>query len=352
MYLDLQSIKTIQLDHTSRCNLGCPQCARMWNQGQELNPKMPITDLTLDDYKILLEPFDNDITLFHCGNYGDALASPTFDETFDYCLEHAKKIRIATNGSLRSTDWWRELANKAKDKLYVIFSIDGLNDTNHLYRVGSNFEKIMENANSFIKAGGEAEWAFIEFQHNYHQIESARQIATDMGFKKFSVKYTARFADNNESQVKTKKGNVVEDKVNHNTEDKQQILKTFTNFDEYVENTTISCKYQKSQTVFVDMRMGLWPCCWMGAPAYFNHVTPQTKSFEHFWNLYGKDFNNMRLHGWNVLNHDFFQNYLDKSWNAQTKDYKRIYTCGRTCGNKFEFSSGHGKNIKKEIINE
>jgi MoaA/NifB/PqqE/SkfB family radical SAM enzyme len=352
MYINLKNIKTIQLDHTSRCNLGCPQCARMWNEGKELNPKMPITDLTLDDYKILLQPFNKDVTLFHCGNYGDALASPTFDETFEYSLEHVKKIRIATNGSLRTPDWWTELAKKGKDKLYVIFSIDGLIDTNHLYRVGSNFKKIMENAHAFIQAGGEAEWAFIEFEHNYHQIESARQIATDMGFKKFSVKYTARFADNNETTIKTKKGNVVKDKVNHNTDDKQKILKTYTNFDEYVNNTTIKCKYQQSQTVFVDMCMGLWPCCWMGAPAYFNHKTAQTKSFEHIWNMYGKDFNNMRIHGWDVLQHDFFQNYLDKSWNAQTDNYKRIYTCGRTCGNKFEFSSGHGKNIKKESINE
>ena len=36
--------------------------------------------------------------------------------------------------------------------------------------------------------------------------------------------------------------------------------------------------------------------------------------------------------------------YLDNSWNAQTDKFKRIYTCGRTCGEKFEFSSGHGKN--------
>src|SRR6056300_74404 len=107
MYLDINDIKKIQIDHTSRCNCMCPQCARVVD-GKTVNPSMPIADLTLDDYKILLEPFeDNKITLFHCGNYGDALVSPTWDETYDYSLTRAKKVRIATNGSMRTPEWWR-----------------------------------------------------------------------------------------------------------------------------------------------------------------------------------------------------------------------------------------------------
>ena len=41
---------------------------------------------------------------------------------------------------------------------------------------------------------------------------------------------------------------------------------------------------------------------------------------------------------------EFFQTYLERSWNNPNDKYKRIYTCGRTCGQKFEFSSGYGKN--------
>lgn len=350
MYLNLSNIKKIQLDHSSRCNLACPQCARIF--GNSINPSMPISDLTLDDYKILLEPFDNDITLFHCGNYGDAISSPTFDETLDYSLSRTKQIRIATNGSLRNPEWWKNLAETSRNKIYVIFSIDGLQDTNHLYRIGSNYKKIIENATAFINAGGIAEWAFIEFEHNYHQIELARKLAKDIGFQKFSVKYTARFADQNSTSVETKKGNVIANKENHNSTDKKLILNNYKNFDEYVNQTDITCKYQVDKTVFVDMEMKLWPCCWLGAPAYFNHENAQTTSIKHLYNLYGNDFNNMRIHGWKILEHDFFKNYLENSWNNQTEMYKRIYTCGRTCGNKFEFSSGHGKNIKKENINE
>lgn len=206
---------------------------------------------------------------------------------------------------MRTTDWWRELAQKGGDKVNVIFSVDGLADTNHLYRVGSNFDKIMENAQAYIDAGGHAEWAFIEFKHNYHQIEEAERIAKEMGFVKFSAKYTARFADQDQKATETRKGNTVEEKENQNTQDKIDIRKKYNTFDEYVENAPITCKYKRDKTVFVDMCMKLWPCCWLGAPEYFHRPTQQTKSFDHLFDLYGKDFNDMRKHGWRFLNTTF-----------------------------------------------
>ena len=93
--------------------------------------------------------------------------------------------------------------------------------------------------------------------------------------------------------------------------------------------------------------MKLWPCTWMGAPAYFGPVNPQRQSFDSIYSLYGEDFNDMRKHGWAVLEHDFFARYLDRSWHNPDEKYKRIYTCGRTCGEEFEFSSGYGKNTKR-----
>ena len=342
-------IRNLQLDHTSRCNLSCPQCARVWDNGKSINPAMPISDLSLDDYKILLEPFENNQLqqILHCGNFGDIIVSPTFDETFDYSLDFTKTIKIETNGSARKTDWWQDLAKRSRNKLTMIFSIDGLKDTNHIYRVGSNFEKITENAQAFINAGGKAVWQFIEFEHNYHQIDEAKQVAKNLGFTDFRVKYTSRFAEQNIKKVETKKGVTVKDKSdNQNQKDMQNVLKTFSSFDEYVEKTDITCKYLADQRLFIDMEMRLWPCCWFGAPKYFAHKNKQTTDFKHFLELYGEDFNDMRKHGWSVLEHEFFQKYLPTSWNNPDSKYKRIFTCGRTCGNKFQFSSGYGDNRK------
>ncbi len=352
MYMSLGDICEVQIDHTGRCNLQCPQCARTSNNWSQL-PENKGLDLSVDDYKIILEPFEeNKLKIFHCGNYGDALASPTFDETFDYSLsKNPRQIVIVTNGSLRSPSWWSELARKGQQKLKVAFSIDGLSDTNAIYRIGSNYEKIMKNVKAFIDAGGRARWDFIEFKHNYHQIEEARKIASAMGFEEFNIKYTARFASQGTTFVNKKNQERVEDlKTNKNQQDHKQIVRTYGSFDEYVEKTNISCKSMKNKNVFIDMHMRLWPCCWFGAPMYFQKVSEQTKSFDHFLNLYGKDFNNLRVHGWKVLEHEFYQTHLESSWNSPTDKYKRIYTCGRTCGDKFEFSSGYGQNRNVKTI--
>ena len=47
---------------------------------------------------------------------------------------------------------------------------------------------------------------------------------------------------------------------------------------------------------------------------YFAHKNKQTTDFKHFLELYGEDFNDMRKHGWSVLEHEFFQN-IPTSWN-------------------------------------
>lgn len=346
MYLAISDITEIQLDHTSRCNLGCPQCARTranWSQV----PAHRGLDLSIEDYQILLEPFgENKIAIFHCGNFGDALASPTFDETFHYSLsKNPRRVTISTNGSLRTPDWWRELALSGGSRLTVTFAIDGLSDTNQIYRVGSNWEKILKNVSAFIEGGGRARWDFIEFEHNYHQIDEARNLAKALGFETFNVKYTARFASLGLQSETNLKGVEIRDRSsNENQKDAAEIESLYSSFDEYVLKTKISCKYQEGKKVFIDMNMKLWPCCWFGAPPYFTTDNKQVESFRHLENIYGADFNDMRKYGWTVLEHEFFQHHLEKSWKQPSDRYKRIYTCGRTCGEKFEFSSGYGKN--------
>ena len=41
---------------------------------------------------------------------------------------------MMTNGGARSKQWWTDLGKLTKGKMRVTFGIDGLEDTNHLYR--------------------------------------------------------------------------------------------------------------------------------------------------------------------------------------------------------------------------
>lgn len=341
MYLNLDEIEEIQIDHTSRCNLACPQCARTDPTGGR-NSNLDLVDLSVEQYKLIFTPFiGKQIRIFHCGNYGDALASPTFDETFNWCLDNGFTTNtIVTNGSLRNTEWW---ANFGKLGAKVVFSVDGLEDTNNIYRVNSNFAKIISNIEAFCNAGGRARWDFILFNHNKHQVEDAKALATRLGVEEFNVKITTRFAK--ESKYTTKIGSkttVIDD--NNNTTKKvfDTIIKDFGDFKKYADTTVISCKYKKSKTIFIDFDTRVWPCCWMGAPSRFLTTDLQKSGIVKLFNEFGDDFNRLDIHGWSgVLSHPWFLHKLEESW---ADSNSRLYTCGRTCGQIFEFSSGYGSN--------
>ena len=75
MYLTYNEIKRVHIEHTSKCNLLCPQCARVVDG--KVNPNMPLDELKLADYKkIFTSDFANQIDrVYWCGNYGDSIAS-------------------------------------------------------------------------------------------------------------------------------------------------------------------------------------------------------------------------------------------------------------------------------------
>ena len=192
-------IKTIHLEMTDACNAACPMCARNINGGED-NPQLPGTELSIDDIKRIFKPeFIAQLErMYMCGNFGDPIAARDTLETFAYFREHNPNMMLSlhTNGSAKRPEWWAELAATIGRKGYVVFSLDGLEDTNHLYRQNTVWSKIMENAQAFINAGGRARWDYIVFAHNEHQVEQAESLATTMGFERFQYKKSARFFSN------------------------------------------------------------------------------------------------------------------------------------------------------------
>lgn len=196
----LSDIKQIHLELTDKCNAGCPMCPRYLDYGSKLNPYLPLDEITLDQFKTWFPRriISNILRVYACGNYGDPIMARDTLEIFKYIRYNSTECGIAmhTNGSARSREWWTELATLMTDNIRTdatIFSIDGLEDTNHLYRRGTDFNKIINNAKIFIDAGGLAKWDFIVFRHNEHQVEDARQIAKELGFIDFNVKKTTRW---------------------------------------------------------------------------------------------------------------------------------------------------------------
>jgi MoaA/NifB/PqqE/SkfB family radical SAM enzyme len=122
--------------------------------------------------------------------------NPETADIYEYVGSHNPncELGIHTNGGGRSKEFWQHLA---KIGVRVCFSIDGLEDTNHLYRRNVEWSKVMDNADAFIKAGGKADWKWLIFKHNEHQVEEARTLADKMGFDQFVTSYSDRWKEYN-----------------------------------------------------------------------------------------------------------------------------------------------------------
>jgi MoaA/NifB/PqqE/SkfB family radical SAM enzyme len=351
-YLAIDNVKSIQIDHTSRCNCMCPQCARV-SEGI-VNPRMPIDELTVEDYKVIFpSTIIKQVELItQCGNYGDIVASNTILDCLEWLRENGSTahINIMTNGSARNMDWWKRLASIIGLNGRVTFSIDGLEDTNHLYRVGAIWNKVIENANTYIENGGRARWDYLIFDHNQHQVEEAEKLAREIGFESFYVKNTSRFINDKNyltgkvSEEETLKQPTDEKYRSTSSEKFVNIIDKHNTWENYINETTIDCKFQKQSALFVDFQARLWPCTWVAAPIHFAKIDNiQTKQIHSLMEHYGTTFNSLRHHTLeDVLTHEWFASNLVSSWETDEK----LMTCGRTCGTDYEFSSRAPANSK------
>ena len=193
---EYQEIKTIHLEITQNCQASCPMCDRNQNGGA-LNPHIDLSELKLDDCKRIFEPnFIKQLkTMYMCGNLGDPIIARDTLGIFKYFREHNPNrwLSMNTNAGARDEAWWQELAGTFGNLGSVIFSVDGLSDTNHLYRQGVVWDNVERSIRSFIAAGGRARWDFLIFEHNQHQVEQAEALSKEWGFEKFVAKKTGRF---------------------------------------------------------------------------------------------------------------------------------------------------------------
>ena len=335
-------LKALHIELTSRCQAKCPMCARNYHSGQE-NPNLPLDEISIEDF-IQIVDVNTLIQLEHiyfCGNYGDPIISNDLIPIIEYCKSKNKNIKLSihTNGSARSASWWKKLARALPDNHCVHFALDGLEDTHHLYRIGTDFNKIIENAKTFIKSGGKAEWVFLSFKHNEHQIEIARELAKNLGFIKFSNKATSRFLEKPWLDVIDQNGDVLY-KLESPTEHKMTFIhpEIVKSYKKVVESAVINCKIIQDKSLYIDAFKNLWPCCWIGAlPYLYSNSTDLIHTYQTDQSAVINELVDS-IGGYDAidLKKRPLQEILEnKQWANIWKEYwsqKKLATCAKTCG--------------------
>jgi len=355
MAFEYSRIKTVHLEITSRCNASCPQCGRNV-LGTWVNPSLPITELTLDDCKkIFTKEFLLSLNrIYMCGNFGDPIAAQDTLDVMKYFREMNPNITLGmnTNGSAKNPEWWGELGKLLSKKGdSVRFGIDGLDDTNHLYRQGCRFDVIMRNVESFIQSGGRAIWDYIVFKHNEHQVDDARTLAAEMGFIHFQVKKTGRFFSNNQlkgkdsQDVMGKDGtvkHVLEKPIdpqyqNNALQQEQSLIAKHGSLQNYLDNTPITCKTDTEGSIYISAEGLVFPCCWTANQLYVWYLEPKSsplwKIIEH---VGGKDaINGIMVSVEKILAGPMF-NYIESTWSKPSCAAGKLKVCAKTCGKDFD----------------
>ena len=381
-------VTQVHWEPTDKCNSGCAMCPRYDSQGFELST-LENVEWTLESFKkAWTVDFIKDLNkVLACGNFGDPCACKEFVDMYEYMREINPNIELAcnTNGSLRTQDWWARLGKvitQRPDRTggYCTFSIDGLEDANHLYRRGTVWKNIMRNAEAFIAAGGEAHWDFIVFEHNEHQVDEARDLAIKMGFKNFNVKRTTRWNQYKNGQGAYPviwKGKYLydlkqpkEEKFKHNFEDatyfQQSKYQSF-NFHDFqqaegkinkdmrfvngkyqsivLHELKIACRaiknareYQPANEIFISAGGHVAPCCFLGSEPFkdYNGVHAD-KNYVDLIKMQGglTELNMHKNNIYDILQLDIFQKWIPDTWKEDGNRSMRPLKCGQCCGVEF-----------------
>ena len=250
--LAYDKILWLHAEITTKCNAHCPACARN-NNGFGLREGLVLLDLSPIRFKEILDMLPNLQTVQLCGTYGDPISAKYIDQIINLIVHRKLELRIHTNGSLKTKNWWQKLAKKLEYTTHsVIFGIDGLEKVHEIYRQGTNFNKIIENAKSFISAGGNAEWQFLLFEHNKHQVKDCIRLSQQLGFKKFIPRNSIR---------------IPAPAYNYKT-GKPYEIKAENSFYEKLNNdtkivTSEDCMHLNLQSIYINANGLITPCCYL-----------------------------------------------------------------------------------------
>jgi MoaA/NifB/PqqE/SkfB family radical SAM enzyme len=357
LQFDFDKIDEYQIEITSYCNAACPQCPRN-NLGTGINPYMPLVHLSR---AVINQAFDQELCqrlrqVFFCGSYGDPIMHPDFlDILRDFRSKSPQLwLYIHTNGGAHEPEYWTEIARIMNGYGQIDFGIDGLADTLHLYRKNVKYSKVINNAQAFITAGGRAQWNFIVFQHNEHQVDQVQQLGRDLGFHNVLIRKTGRFLNHTTMNEMNSWPVAGEDYVleppsneqyrNRSMQYLPDLKQQYRNIKEYFDTTPIQCDALTGNKVAVNAEGMVLPC------NFFNHnlydarfrdgslpgahplsMVNGKNQVHEFLERYGLD--NLNIHHRTlpeIFANDFWQDLV-----ASFNDSNRLFECAMTCGKKF-----------------
>jgi MoaA/NifB/PqqE/SkfB family radical SAM enzyme len=321
-----KEIDTVEFDLNTVCNSYCPPCHRYTVQDGELfhNPYVKLgVNLELD---VIERVFENSRITDDCfvdlvGLVGEPIAHPKFMEIVDIIYKHRPNaaINLHTNGGLRTEKMFYDLGKKFNKHSWIKFSLDGLEDTNGIYRIGVDYNKVVANMRAFIDGGGRAIWKFVTFKWNEHQVEQAEALSKEYGCYKFQQDWDVNDQDIDIFMAAAQK------KINKKTASR------VADFIEVPENRSrkIKDKCFSYKKIYVNAHGYVIPCCMFNGSFTYESMRKQTLNF----------IKEDRGEYWNSLYHNDLESIMSDTWWQKLKDSFESGPCDicvSACGVKLD----------------
>ena len=328
--LKLSEVRQVQIELTTRCNARCPMCVRNY-RGLEFNSGYPVTELTLDNIKQLLPvSFLKQLTkgVSFNGNLGDFGLARDAQEIVHYLADLEVPVYINSNGSMRTPEWW---AGLARPGVRIGFALDGMADTHSLYRLDTDWNRVIENATAFIRAGGHAVWRFIPFDHNSHQQADCEKLSKELGFARFENIDGGR----NRGPAFTRTGDFTHHigrPYDPGTPDIKPLLHSHLTWfdpatvkiDKDRQPLNMICHHKRAEEIYIAADGTVYPCCYLGFyPGSMSHPgNKQLLPLIHENNLFEYDLEHCI--GWFEA--------VEETWKKDSIADGRLYGCVNNCG--------------------
>lgn len=365
-------VKRLHIELSSRCNASCPACSRNYAGGPVVQD-LELTDLSLSDITrmVPVEIAKNLVSINYCGNVGDPGMAPDLIPILEYFRRHSPKIvqQIRTNGGMRNEKFWIGLGeffkkqpppinNDLFSRAGVVFSVDGLEDTNHIYRRGVIWEKVWRHMKAYASTGAWGVWEWLVFEHNQHQIPQARELARELGLE-FIIKNPMGFGEyedelsgmtvyNKEGEYEysiypanfkgEKKPPPFGNKVSFSGPSYKRIPIMPEFAKDLEKNSYIKCKSlvnKQYKEIYISANGYMLPCCFLGGVFGQFHTSYSRYQFNKMINDYGLEVFNLNDKSiLDVIDGEEFSKFFLESWSKDKIEDGKLLFCLEVCGEK------------------
>ncbi len=180
---------SVSIEPTTSCNLSCSECP----SGNKIFSRST-GKISIVFFRKMIDELKNHLVYLTLYFQGEPYLHPDF---FDLVkIARKNKIYVATSTNAHFLTIENSMATVASGLNRLIISLDGIDsETYQAYRIGGNFNKVMEGIKNLTDARREMKaqhpyiiLQFIVFATNEHQIEEVRKLGKKIGVDEVQIK--------------------------------------------------------------------------------------------------------------------------------------------------------------------